>query len=354
MEQEDNIMDSRLRGNDKKRAVLWEALAEGKKVRCKLCAHRCVIAEGKLGHCAVRKNIGGVLYSLSYYKVCSANVDPIEKKPLFHFQPGSKSMSISTPGCNFQCEFCQNWHISQQAIEEGTLEGEAVPPMQIVDSAVRTGCKSISYTYTEPTIFMELCADCAVPAKEKGLANVFVSNGYQTREAIDFAKGWLDAINVDLKAFNEDYYRKLCKARLQPVLDTISYIAKETNIWQEVTTLLVPGENDSDDELKRLAGWLVANAGTDVPWHISRFYPQYKYLDSEPTPMETLERAYEIGKAVGLHYVYMGNVPGAESENTFCYKCGGRLIGRMGYRILANRIKDSCCPDCGTKIAGKW
>jgi pyruvate formate lyase activating enzyme len=349
-----NIMDSRFRGNDKRQAVLWEPSGEGKKVRCKLCAWRCLIADGKLGHCAVRKNIGGVLYSLNYYKVCSANVDPIEKKPLFHFQPGSKSMSISTPGCNFQCEFCQNWHISQQAVEEGTLEGEAVAPMQIVDSAVRTGCKSISYTYTEPTIFMELCADCAVPAKERGLANVFVSNGYQTREAIDFAKDWLDAINVDLKAFNEDYYRRLCKAHLQPVLDTISYIAKETNIWQEITTLLVPGENDSSDELKRLAEWLVENAGTDVPWHISRFYPQYKYLDSEPTPVESLERAYKIGKAAGLRYVYVGNMPGSRLENTFCYKCGKMLIERVGYRIAANKIKDSCCPDCGTKIAGKW
>jgi len=336
-----------------KQAVLWESV-EGEKVRCKLCEWRCLIADGKLGHCAVRKNIGGVLYSLNYYKVCAANVDPIEKKPLFHFQPGSKSFSISTPGCNFQCEFCQNWHISQQAVEEGTLEGEAVAPKQIVESAVRTGCKSISYTYTEPTIFMELCADCAAPAKERGLSNVFVSNGYQTREAIDFAKGWLDAINVDLKSFNEGYYRRLCKAHLQPVLDTISYIAKETNIWQEITTLLVPGENDSEDELKRLAEWLVANVGADVPWHISRFYPQYKYLDSEPTPVESLERAYKIGKAAGLRYVYVGNMPGSRLENTFCYKCGKMLIERVGYKINANRIKDSCCPDCGTKIAGKW
>jgi pyruvate formate lyase activating enzyme len=181
-----------------------------------------------------------------------------------------------------------------------------------------------------------------------------VSNGYQTRETIDFAKGWLDAINVDLKAFNEDYYKRLCKARLQPVLDTISYIARETNIWQEITTLLVPGENDSEDELKRLADWLVVNAGTDVPWHISRFYPQYKYLDSEPTPVESLERAYNIGKAAGLRYVYVGNMPGSRLENTFCYKCGKMLIERVGYRIAANKIKDSCCPDCGTKIAGKW
>ena len=337
-----------------KRAVLWELSAKDKKVQCRLCAWRCLIADGRLGHCGVRKNIDGVLYSLNYYKVCAANVDPIEKKPLFHFQPGSKSFSISTPGCNFQCEFCQNWQISQQVIEEGQIEGQAISPEKIVEMAVSSGCKSIAYTYTEPTIFMELCADCGVLAKREGLKNVFVSNGYQTREAIDFAKDWLDAINVDLKAFSEDYYKRLCKARMQPVLDTIKYIAKETNIWQEITTLLVPGENDSEDELKKLADWLVANAGPDVPWHISRFYPQYKYLDSEPTPVGTLENAYNIGKAAGLRYVYMGNVPSAKGESTFCYKCGKALIERVGYGITANRIKDSRCPECGVEIAGRW
>jgi pyruvate formate lyase activating enzyme len=336
-----------------KEAVLWDSEPD-KKVRCKLCAWRCVISDGKLGHCAVRKNIGGVLYSLNYYKVCSANIDPIEKKPLFHFQPGSKSFSISTPGCNFQCEFCQNWQISQQAIEDGRIDGEAAKPETIADGAVRADCKSIAYTYTEPTVFMELCEDCGRAAKKKGLANVFVSNGYQTREAIDFARDWLDGINVDIKAFSEDYYKRLCKARLQPVLDTVEYIAKQTNIWMEVTTLLVPGENDSDEELKKLADWLVSKAGADVPWHISRFYPQYKYQDSEPTPIETLERAYNIGRAAGIRYVYVGNVPGSKGENTLCYNCGKGLIERIGYRIAANNLKEGCCPECGTKIAGRW
>jgi pyruvate formate lyase activating enzyme len=344
-------MDSRLRGNDNKQAVLWQPKGD-KKVLCGLCSHRCLIADGKLGRCAVRQNIDGTLYSLNYHKVCSANVDPIEKKPLYHFQPGSRSFSIATMGCNFRCDFCQNWQISQAAIEDGRIDGEAIPPEQIVASAIRTGCKSIAYTYTEPTVFMELCADCGPLAKEKGLANVFVSNGYMTREAIDFAKGWLDGINVDLKAFSEDYYRRLCKARMQPVLDTISYIAKETKIWIEITTLLVPGENDSENELKHLADFLVNKAGPDVPWHISRFHPQYKYLDSEPTPIRSLERAYEIGKSAGLHYVYVGNVPGAKSESTFCYNCGRILIERVGYRIVANNIKDKICPDCGTEIAG--
>jgi len=335
-----------------KEAVLWETSGEDKKVRCKLCNWRCLIDDGKLGRCAVRKNIDGTLYSLNYDKVCSANPDPIEKKPLFHFQPGTRSFSIATMGCNFRCEFCQNWQISQAAIEDGRIDGQAISPERIVEAAVRGGCKSIAYTYTEPTIFMELCNDCGRIGKQRGLANVFVSNGYETVEAIDFAADWLNGINVDLKSSSDDYYKTLCKARLQPVLDTISYIANETNIWLEVTTLVVPGENDSDDELKKLADFIVNKAGPDVPWHISRFHPQYKYLDSVPTPIETLQRAETIGKEAGLHYVYLGNVPGAKSESTFCYNCGRLLIERIGYHIAANHITDSCCPDCGTKIAG--
>jgi pyruvate formate lyase activating enzyme len=334
-----------------KQAELWEP-AESKAVQCKLCNFRCKIDDGKLGRCAVRKNIGGTLYSLNYDKVCSANPDPIEKKPLFHFQPGSRSFSVATMGCNFRCEFCQNWQISQAAIEDRQIEGEPIAPENIVEAAVRSGCKSMAYTYTEPTVFMELCNDCGRLAKERGLANVFVSNGFMTTEAIDFAADWLDGINVDLKAFSEDFYKRLCKARLQPVLDTIGYIAQETSIWLEITTLLVPGQNDSDDELKELAGFIVNNAGADVPWHISRFQPQYKYLDSVPTPIDNLQRAFEIGKSAGLRYVYLGNVPGSKSESTFCYQCGRMLIERIGYSIATNSIKDLKCPDCGTQIAG--
>jgi pyruvate formate lyase activating enzyme len=334
-----------------KKAVLWES-GEDKKVRCNLCNHRCVINEGKLGRCRVRKNTGGTLYSLNYDKVCSANPDPIEKKPLFHFQPGTRSFSVATMGCNFRCEFCQNWQISQAAIEDGRINGEPITPEQIVEAAAGSGCASIAYTYTEPTIFMELCNDCGRLGKERGLTNVFVSNGYMTTEAIDFARDWLDGINVDLKSFSEEFYKRLCKSRLQPVLDTISYIAGRTNIWLEITTLLVPGENDSDDELKKLADFIVNEAGSDVPWHISRFHPQYKHLNSTPTSIGSLERAFEIGKSSGLHYVYLGNVPGAKSESTFCYNCSRMLIDRIGYRIVANYVEDSKCPDCGVEIAG--
>ena len=339
-------------GKDKlKRAVLWQP-AEDKKVRCSLCNWRCLIDDGKAGRCCVRKNEDGVLYSLNYDKVCSANPDPIENKPLFHFQPGSRSFSIATAGCNFRCVFCQNWQISQMALDSGYIDGQALSPEKIVGAAIRYGCKSIAYTYTEPTVFMELCSDCGRLAKQHGLANVFVSNGYMTKEAIDFAAEWLGGINIDLKAFSEDYYRDLCKARLQPVLDSIAYIAKQTDIWLEVTTLIVPGQNDSEDELKRLAEFLVNSAGPDVPWHISRFYPSYHYMDSQPTPVAALERAYEIGVAAGLRYIYVGNLPGSKAEGTYCYNCRRVLIERLGYEILANHIVDSACPDCHTKIAG--
>ncbi|MHC4193282.1 MAG: AmmeMemoRadiSam system radical SAM enzyme [Planctomycetota bacterium] len=335
-----------------KQAVLWESSGEDKKVQCRLCNWRCVVDDGKLGRCCVRKNADGVLYSLNYDKVCSANPDPIEKKPLFHFQPGTSSFSIATMGCNFRCEFCQNWQISQAAIEDGRIDGQAIAPEKIVQAAVSYDCSSIAYTYTEPTVFMELCNDCGRLAKERGLTNVFVSNGFMTKEAIDFAGDWLDGINVDLKAFNEDYYKRLCKSRLQPVLDTIIHIAKETEIWLEITTLLVPGENDSEEELKKLADFVVNEASPDVPWHISRFHPQYKYVDSVPTPISSLERAEQIGKEAGVRYVYLGNVPGAKWESTFCYDCGKVLIERVGYTIAGNHIVKSCCPDCGTKIAG--
>jgi pyruvate formate lyase activating enzyme len=336
-----------------KQAVLWKA-ADGRKVDCFLCNWQCQIADGKLGHCLVRRNSGGILYSLNYDKVCTASADPVEKKPLYHFLPGSKSFSIACPGCNFECNFCQNWQISQEAHEVGELDGEPYTPEEIVAAAARGDCKSISYTYTEPTVFMELAAECGRLAEQAGLANVFVTNGYMTSQAIDFAKDWLNAVNIDLKAFSEDYYKIHCKARLQPVLDTIAYIAKQTSIWMEITTLILPGQNDSDEELKKLADWLVEHAGKDCPWHISRFYPQYKYKDGEPTPVDTLERAYDIGRAAGLRYVYMGNVPGAGAEDTMCPTCGKMLIRRMGYTIVENNMTGEMCPQCNTVIAGRF
>jgi len=334
-----------------KEAVLWEP-AEGGKVRCHLCAHRCLIADGRTGFCAVRKNEGGRLFSMNYHRVCAANADPIEKKPLFHFQPGSRSFSIAAPGCNFHCDFCQNWQISQVSLETGELYGRSIRPKDIVDSAIHAHCRSIAYTYTEPTIFMELAADCAVLAREKGLSNVFVSNGYLTAEAVDFVRPWLDGINVDVKSFRDAYYRGLCKARLEPVLETCRRLVRETDIWVELTTLIVPGQNDSDAELRDIATFIARDLGRHVPWHISRFYPQFHMDDLPPTPEATLERAYDIAKEAGLYYVYIGNLPGGRAESTFCPSCGTMVIERVGYTVRKNLIDDGRCPKCGAEIHG--
>ena len=332
-------------------AVLYES-AGGTKVQCGLCNWRCTIADGGLGHCRVRKNIDGKLYSLNYHKLCAANSDPIEKKPLFHFLPGSRSFSIAAPGCNFQCMFCQNWQISQQAIESGQISGKSLEPKNIVELAIEADCKSIAYTYTEPTVFMELAADVGKIAKQKGLANVFVSNGFMTKEAIDFTSDWLDGINVDLKAFTEDYYKNLCKAKFAPVLETIDYIANHTKIWMEITTLIVPGQNDSDGELKQIAEFIFNTCGAETPWHVSRFHPQYKFSDTEPTPSSTLQRAFDIAKAAGLKYVYIGNLRTQNAENTCCPRCKSLLIEREGFYVIQNKTINSRCPDCGEKIAG--
>ncbi len=335
-----------------KEAVLWDKTGEGT-VKCKLCHHRCTISDGKKGYCSVRQNEGGALYSLNYDKICAAASDPIEKKPLFHFLPGTKSFSISAPGCNFHCVFCQNWQISGAA-KSGNIDGRDYSPEEIVDAAEKNGCRSIAYTYTEPTVFMELSSDCGRIARQSGIANIFVSNGFMTPKAVEFAADFLDAINIDLKSFSSDFYSRLCGAKLDGVLETITYIAENTDIWMEITTLIVPGENDSDRELRVLAEFIAEKAGPDVPWHISRFFPNYEMLNSAPTPIETLERAYSIGKQAGLRYVYMGNAWGNGYESTYCPECGAVLIERSGYRISANLLDNGKCPKCSSKAAGVW
>lgn len=325
----------------------------GKDVRCRLCRHGCLIHDGKLGICNARLNKNGVLYSIVYGKPIAMAVDPIEKKPLFHYKPSSKSFSIATPGCNFQCEFCQNADISQYGrcgIMDHLPEKE-ISPTVIVEEALSHKCKSISYTYTEPTIFFEYAFETAKLAKLKGLGNNFITNGYMTREALDLIRPYLNAANVDLKAFRKDTYRKVIKAQLDGVLDTIKYM-KQLGLWIEVTTLIIPKINDDEKELQDIANFLVA-IGREIPWHISRFVPHYKMMDTPPTPIETLNMAYEIGKTAGLRYVYMGNVGGNESENTFCYECGEKLIERSGYQIIENKIThNSECPSCKAKIDG--
>jgi len=324
--------------------------AEGLKVDCFLCSHHCSISDGGYGICGVRENKGGSLYTHAYGELIAQHIDPIEKKPLYHFLPGSTSFSIATIGCNFQCGFCQNWQISQTK-EAGKigLRSQPVKPEEIVRQAKRAGSKSISYTYTEPTIFFEYAYETAQLAKEQGLSNVFVTNGYMTEEAIQMIHPCLDAANIDLKSFSEDYYRKLCKGKLAPVLKSIE-LMRRLNIWVEVTTLVLPGQNDSPEELKKIAEFL---AGVDkaIPWHISRFHPQYKMDDLDSTPVRTLQQAYEIGKQAGLKYVYLGNVMG-EGNDTYCFQCHKPVIERWGFSIRQYRIKQGRCLHCNGSIDG--
>jgi pyruvate formate lyase activating enzyme len=332
-----------------KEALLYKKLENGK-VSCFLCSHHCLIAGGKFGICKVRENRGGILYTHAYGNLVAQNIDPIEKKPLYHFFPGSTSFSVAAAGCNFQCGFCQNWQISQiREVKALDLRSEEMKPGEVVTHAKRSGSRSISYTYTEPTIFFEYAFDIGQLARGEGLYNVFVTNGYMTEEMIRMAHPILDAANIDLKSFNDDYYRRLCKGKLAPVLKSIE-IMKRMNIWVEVTTLVVPGENDSEEEFKKIADFL-AGIDPSIPWHISRFYPQYQMNGLGSTPMKTLNRAYEIGKQAGLRYVYLGNVMGMGS-NTYCHHCSQLLIERVGYNIQKYKVKEGRCPDCHTPVAG--
>jgi pyruvate formate lyase activating enzyme len=331
-----------------KEAMLWKVL-EGGTVFCSLCAHRCEITPSSYGVCGVRQNLDGKLHTLVYGDVIAAAVDPIEKKPLYHFLPGTKSFSIATVGCNFKCGFCQNWRISQASKKDGAAGGHEFMPGDVVREALASGCRSVSYTYTEPTIFFEYAYDTAKLARDSGLRNVFVTNGYMTAEALKTIRPYLDAANVDLKAFRDETYKKVCKARLSPVLDSIR-LMRAFDIWVEVTTLVVPGLNDGEDELASIARF-IASVDPDIPWHVSRFHPDYKYGNAAPTPVATLERALVIGKREGLRYVYVGNVGGFD-DNTHCPSCGKALVHREGLRVGKIELKNSSCPSCGAMIAG--
>ena len=339
-------------GSVLKEAMFFETL-EDKLVNCNLCSHRCRrIADSKRGICGVRENIDGKLYSLVYGKLVARSVDPIEKKPLFNFLPGSKSYSIATLGCNFNCGNCQNYDISQLPKVRKQIFGEETPIEDVVLAAKENNCASISYTYTEPTIFFEYAYDVAKLAKKEGLKNVFVTNGYITPEALREIAPYLDAANIDLKSFSDEFYRKSCGARLQPVLESIR-LYKKLGIWIELTTLIIPTLNDTDEELRKIAEF-IKELGEDTPWHITQFYPTYKFIDLPRTPVATLRRAREIGLDVGLRYVYEGNVLGERGENTYCHNCGKQLISRFGYKIEENRIKNSLCGFCGAKVDGVY
>jgi pyruvate formate lyase activating enzyme len=332
-----------------KEAMLYRVEEEGR-VACELCHHRCRIAPSASGICGVRRNQEGKLFTQVYGEVIAAHIDPIEKKPLFHFLPGSISLSMATIGCNFRCPFCQNWQISQDSKRrEPDFSGRKLEPQEIVSTAQRQKCLSISYTYTEPTIFFEYAFDTARLADRAGLKNVFVTNGYMSSEALVAIQPYLHACNVDLKSFQDAYYRDFCGARLEPVLENIRKM-HSMGIWVEVTTLVIPGQNDSDRELSDIAAF-IAQVDPDIPWHISRFHPDFQYLDSTPTPVSTLKRAYAIGRENGLRYVYIGNVLG-EAEDTLCPNCGRTVIGRTGFSISSRRLQENRCLDCNSPIAG--
>ncbi|WP_300464127.1 AmmeMemoRadiSam system radical SAM enzyme [Desulfobacula sp.] len=331
--------------------LIYEQL-DDQRVKCQICHHFCVIKEGKRGICGVRENKGGRLLSLVYPRVIARSVDPIEKKPLFHLKPGSFAYSIATVGCNFKCAFCQNADIAHMPSDnKGMIQGSGFSPEAIVNEALGTGCDSIAYTYTEPTVFVELALETAMLARKQGLLNVFVTNGYMSPQVLDMLAPVLDAANVDLKAFDDRFYKTYCKARLEPVKETIKRM-KDLGILVEITTLLIPGLNDGQSDLEAMAHFIATDIGRETPWHISRFHPCYQMMDRSPTPLSSLERAYEAGRQAGLRYVYIGNVPGQSSENTYCHSCNAVLVKRYAYQIETYFQEGGKCPNCDTIAYG--
>jgi len=317
------------------------------KIECILCRHYCQLKEGQIGICGINKNTNSSLENLVYAHPSALNVDPVEKKPLYHFLPGTLALSLGTVGCNFTCPFCQNWGISQSKNIDKSV---TITPEQMVDLAKQHKCSSIAYTYNEPTIFYPYAKDIGVIAKEEGIKNIFVSNGFESSEVVKDMASWLDGANIDLKSWDERYYKRVLKGGLEAVKDTIKTMVSE-GIWVEVTTLLIEGENDSKKELEEMASF-IASVGKWIPWHLSAFHPDYKMKDHNFTGLETLKKAYDIAKKAGLYYVYLGNVP--VHGDTYCPKCGELLIDRTGYSVTLNKIKDGKCPKCGREIEGVW
>ena len=328
----------------------WHALDDGR-VECDLCPRHCRIKEGKRGLCFVRANQGGKVVLTTYGRSSGYVIDPIEKKPLNHFLPGTPILSFGTAGCNLTCKFCQNWDISKSR-EMDTLMDQAAPET-IARAAKTLDCRSVAYTYNDPVIFHEYAIDVAKVCREQGIKSVAVTAGYVDPEPRTEFYQWMDAANVDLKCFTDAFYHKLCGGHLQPVLETLEYLKHETNVWLEITTLLIPGENDSDAELEEMTQWVVQRLGPDVPMHFSAFHPDWKMLDIPATPLSTLERAREIALKNGVHYAYVGNVHDPAADSTYCHHCGNKLIGRDWYQITAwNLDAEGNCPKCGTRCAG--
>ncbi len=333
-----------------KEASFYVSTEVGGDVSCFLCSHGCLVPDGGRGFCKVRENRGGRLYSLVYGRLTNVSVDVIEKKPLYHFLPGSTSLSISTPGCNFQCPWCQNWRISKIANSEKFDQHPFTEPEHVVKQALLQGCRSISYTYNEPTIFMEYALETAKLAHEKDLLNVMVTNGYQSPQAVDAMAGFINAVNVDLKGFNDSYYRRYCGARLQPVLDSIRNM-HEAGIHVEITTLLVPGLNDTREEIRNIARF-IASVSPVIPWHVSRFHPDYEAMDIESTPPESIKKALKTGLEEGLRHVYAGNINMPEFHDTRCAECGGVVIERGPSGAAESYPRENRCPACKATLQG--
>ncbi len=331
-------------------AKFWEC-ADTDRVRCNLCRFHCLIANGRRGRCGVRENQKGTLFTLVYGQAVAENVDPIEKKPLYHFHPGSKSLSVATVGCNFHCLHCQNHQLSQWPHEREGIPGTDLSPQQIVQHAVESQSVSISYTYTEPTIYFEYAFDTAVEAKKAGIKNVFVTNGFTTTEALETIAPYLDAANVDLKGFSDNAYRDVTGASLEGVLECL-HDYRRLGIWLEVTTLVIPGHNDSEEELSQLASFIADELGRDVPWHLSAFYPTYKMLDRPATPTNTLYQARDVGRRAGLRHVYLGNVNDVGAGDTICPACGKTVIRRQRMQFVDTDLTGNRCNFCGYEIAG--
>ncbi len=334
-----------------RQASYWQKLKDNI-VQCGLCPRRCVIKDGQRGFCTARINKDGTLYTLGYGNPIAVHIDPIEKKPFFHVLPGTNAFSIAVAGCNMRCLFCQNWEISQSKPDESLAYD--MPPERVVDEAIKNNCPFIVYTYTEPTIFYEYMLDIAKLARSKGIKNGMHTCGYINQEPLKELLKYMDAVNVDLKGFSEEFYRRMgSMAELKPVLETITAVRNE-GVWLEITNLLIPGQNDDPVQIRKMCEWIKENVGDEVPLHFSRFLPSFKLQNLPPTPIEKLEEAAKIARDAGLKYVYVGNVPGHPEENTYCPNCKRIVVGRIGYEVLENNIKDGKCKFCGHGIAGIW
>ncbi len=331
-------------------AGFYEKL-DGGLVRCTLCPHLCVVSDGRRGRCRVRENRGGTYYSLVYGRPSAIHLDPIEKKPFFHVYPGSSSYSIATVGCNMDCRFCQNWELSQADPDDAVVPYRA--PSDIAGAAAASGARTISFTYTEPTVFLEYMLDCARAGLERGIESVMVSSGFISEEAQRALFPVMKAVKIDLKAFTDSFYSKICGGRIQPVLDSLKRLAG-SGVWYEIVVLIIPTLNDSDEELGRMTGWIARELSRDVPVHFSRYHPTYKMVNIPPTPLQTLQRARRIAMEQGCRFVYIGNIEVRDEQYTFCPACGKAVIKRYGYRIVENSIRERSCEFCGKSIPGVW